>query len=128
MDTVSHCLQMGYTSAVAIGEGGAVPCKRQAVLAESAVNVGATVPLQVEGAERIASIDGLQQVWIDSRGIVKGVLEGVGVSVVDCVEEVDVVGGIDFQVEGLQAVARVGGEEVMEEGACLTVGRVNEKA
>ena len=81
----------------------------------------------MEGTERVAAVDGLQQVGVDAGGVVEGMLEGVGVAVVDGVVEVDVVCGIDFQVEGLQAVARVGGKEVVEECSGLAVGRVDEE-
>ena len=103
MDAVAH--RQHATSVWPVGKGDAVPYKRQGVLAEVAVVVGAAVALEVEGAQRVAGEDGIEAVQIDSGGVVDGALKGIVVAIVDGVVKMLVVGGPYLEVEGACTVA-----------------------
>ena len=75
------------------------------VLTNDAIDISASVALEVESAQRVASEGGRQQVGVDAGGVVEGGLEQIGVALIDGVAEVNVVCGVYLQVEGVQAVA-----------------------
>ena len=125
VDAVAY--HQGSASVRLVSENDAVPLQWQVVLTENAVVVGATVALKVEGAQRVAAEEGLQQVGVDAGGVVDGAFEAIMVSVVDGIVEVEVVGGVDFQVEGLETVACMVTEEEVGIVARLSVGRIDKE-
>ena len=66
--------------------------------------------------------------WIDTCGVVDGTLEGVAVAIIDGVEKVNVVSGVNFEVECLETVAGMFRIEMVGIGAGLVVDGVDEES
>ena len=95
---LEHCVQRGVATHV-------VPSQRQGILTNHRVDIRAAVALQVQSAQGVAGINGLEPTRINTCGVVEYLFEGVCVTVVDGVVKMHVVGGIYLQVQGPDAVA-----------------------